>query len=116
MVRKSIESSYIGKCDIVEYANIITEDKSTNFEEVTVYLEQPCKLSFTSGATSSSNGVANSISQTVKLFIAPEIDIKPGSKIIITQNETISIYKNSGEPLRFNTHQEIMLDLFEGWA
>ena len=54
--------------------------------------------------------------QTIKLYIYPDINIKNGSKIIVTQNGKKQEYKNSGEPARYETHQEIMLELFKGWA
>jgi hypothetical protein len=49
-------------------------------------------------------------------LIAPEIHVKPGSKLTITQNGVTTEYKNSGEPALFDTHQEIILELFKGWS
>lgn len=56
------------------------------------------------------------VSQSVKLFISPDIVIKAGSKIIVTQHGRTTEYSNSGVPAVYPTHQEIMLTLFEGWA
>lgn len=52
----------------------------------------------------------------LRLFLAPEIKVAPGSKITITQNGVVGEYKNSGVPAMYDTHQEIMLELFKGWA
>lgn len=56
------------------------------------------------------------ISQGTKLFTVPEIQIKPGSKIIVTQNGVTTVYSSSGVPAVYPTHQEVILELFEGWA
>lgn len=116
MVRKSIELGYIGTCNIIEYKKVLSEDMSTNFEEVITFEDIPCKLSFSNSTTTNDTGTASSITQSVKLFIAPEVEIKPNSKIIVTQNDVVETYANSGEPLVFSTHKEIMLNIFREWA
>ena len=87
----------------------------TNFQEVTVLEDQPCKLSFETLTSSTGDPVAT-VSQSVKLFISPDVVIKAGSKIIVTQHGRTTEYSNSGVPAVYPTHQEIMLTLFEGWA
>ena len=59
---------------------------------------------------------AAKLTQGTKLFIAPEIKIKPGSKIIVEQNGTTTEYSASGEPAVYFSHSEYMLELFKGWA
>ena len=56
------------------------------------------------------------LTQIVKLIISPDVNINPGSKIIVTNNGKITEYKNSGVPATYSNHQEIMLELFDGWA
>lgn len=51
-----------------------------------------------------------------KLFISPDVAIKAGSKIIVTQHGRTTEYSNSGVPAVYPTHQEIMLTLFNGGA
>lgn len=115
--RQAIESMYTDKCDIIERqerTDPIT--KKTSFQEVTVISEQPCKLSFGSVPVTS-NGDAAEMVQTVKLFISPDISIKPGSKIVVTKPEQLPVaYSNSGKPATFTNHQEITLELFERWS
>lgn len=115
-VRKAIESHYIGICTITEYQKVKKDNKSTGFQDVIVSENQPCKLSFSSIKSTSQTETAAMIVQTAKVLIAPEIQVKPGSKISITQNGVITEYKNSGEPALFDTHQEIILELFKGWS
>ena len=115
-VRKAIESLYTGRCNIFEYKKIQKANRATSFEEVKIIDNEPCKLSFQVISDADSNEVASSLTQKIKLFISPEIKINPGSKIVIEQNNTIFEYKNSGEPAIYETHQEIILDLFKGWS
>ena len=116
-VRKAIESLYIGSCTVSEYQKVIKPNKSTGFKEVVVLENQPCRASFENiNATNSTDNLASSVVQIITLFIAPELEIKPGSKITVNQNSTVKSYKLSGEPALYDTHQEIVLELFDDWA
>ena len=115
--REAIESLYDGKCTITEHQKIKKEDKSTGFQDVVVLESEPCRLSFkTINNTSQTNTAASAVVQITKVFLAPEIQVKPGSKLTITQNGVTAEYKSSGEPAFYATHQEIVLELFKGWA
>ena len=115
--RKAIESLYNGTCTITEYKKIQKANKSTGFSEVVVVENQPCRLSFktVNSATQTESG-ASALTQTVKVFLAPEINVKPGSKLSITQNQVVTDYQSSGQPAHYSTHQEIILELFKGWS
>ena len=116
-VRQVIETLYTGKCTITEHQKVKNENKSTGFAEVVVLTDEPCRLSFnTINSTSQTDTSASAVVQTVKVFLAPEIQVKPGSKLTITQNGVTTDYKSSGEPAFYSTHQEIVLELFKGWA
>lgn len=115
-VRKAIESMYIGTCMITEHQKVKKGNKSTGFQDVVVLENQPCKLSFEKITNTNPTETATLLVQTVKVLIVPEIQIKPGSKLTITQNGVTTDFKNSGEPAMFGTHQEIILELFKGWS
>lgn len=115
--RKAIESLYIGTCTISEYQevrDIVT--KITKHQPVDVFVNQPCKLSFERINSVNQTEAAAMVTQAAKLFIAPEIVIKPGSKITVTQNGVTTEYQKSGEPAVYSSHQEVMLELFKGWS
>lgn len=115
--RKAFESIYDGTCDVIEHQKYQKPNKSTAFREVTVLENEPCRLSFkTIGSTTSTENTASAVMQTTTLFISPDVVIEPGSKIVVTQNGKTVAYKQSGEPALYNTHQEIILELFERWA
>ena len=69
---------------------------------------------FRSAAVGSDTGAA--VTQGVKLFIAPEAEVKSGSKITVTQNGVTTEYSASGEAAVYESHKEIMLELWKGWA
>lgn len=115
-VRKAIESMYIGTCTITEHQKVKKENKSTGFQDVVVLENQLCKLSFEKITNTNPTETAALLVQTAKVLITPEIQIKPGSKLTITQNGVTTEFKNSGEPAMFGTHQEIILELFKGWS
>ena len=115
--RKALESLYDGTCTITEHNKVKKENKSTGFVESVVVENQPCRISFkTINNTTSTETGASALVSVVKLFIAPEIKMKPGSKITVTQNNVTTEYQNSGVPACYNTHQEIILELFKGWS
>ena len=117
--RKAIESMYESTCTIQEYQRIkdlVT--KQTNKQVVTVLEDQDCNISYQNVKNANSTDSATIITQVIKLIIAPEVIIKPGSKLIITdkRNNNVSEYKNSGVPAVYSSHQEIVLELFKVWA
>lgn len=116
VVRKAIEMTYDGKCTITEHQKVQKPSKSTGFQDVIVLTDQPCKLSFSKITNTSQGETAAMVIQTAKVLLAPEIQIKTGSKLTITQNGVTTEYKSSGEPARYATHQEIVLELFKGWS
>ena len=116
VVRKAIEMTYIGTCTITEHQKVKKENKSTGFSDVVVLENQPCKLSYEKVTNNNQTESAAALIQTAKLFIAPEIQVKPGSKLTISQNGRTIDFKNSGEPAIYQTHQEIVLELFKGWS
>lgn len=116
-VRKAIESLYTGLCTITEHRQILDEStKQTKFQDVDIIINQPCRLSFSSINPTINETGASSVSQAVKLFIAPEINIPAGCKITVTQNNNTTAYKQSGEPAVYSSHKEIKLELFVKWA
>lgn len=115
--RKAIESMYEGTCTIIEHQKVKLPNKSTGFKDIVVLEDIPCRLSFkTITNTNQTETGVSAVVQVTKVFIAPEIKVKPGSKLTITQNDVTTEYKSSGQPAIYTTHQEIELELFERWA
>ena len=117
MVRKAIESLYIGKCTITNSQPVFDPvTKRTTFKDVVITENEPCRLSFSSVKEASQTSTVANVSQVVKLFIRPELVIAAGSKITVTQNGRTTNYVASGEPEVHSNHQEIMLALEDNKA
>lgn len=115
--RKAIESTYQGAVMVTEHRKVKDEKtKLTSSEDVVVLENQPCKLSFERSQAAVQSDSAASVAQTTKLFVSPDVSIKAGSKITVTQAGVTTDYTSSGVPAVYPTHQEIMLDLFEDWT
>ena len=116
MVRNALESMYDGVCTIIEHQKVVRPNKTTGFEDVVVVDNQPCRLSFKTVTSANQGETGASLTQTVTLFLSPDIDVKAGSKIVVTQNGKTTEYKSSGESAVHANHQELILELFKGWA
>lgn len=76
-VRQAIESTYDCKCDIIEYkATKNSINKRTEYKEETVLQKQPCRKSYKTISNAKESENENNVTQILKLFIAPEIQIK----------------------------------------
>ena len=115
-VRKAIERSYNGLCTVSTYEEYTKPNGSTAHQETTQHVDLPCQLSFSTSDSTDQYGNASDVSQKTKVFLSPDVVIKAGSKLTVTQNGRTTVYSNSGEPAVYNTHQEIALELFDGWA
>lgn len=112
--RKAIESRYSGLCAITEYA--AAEGDTNNPEPVVAAENIPCRLSFRSAPHTSQTETGNGLAQSVKLFLSPDIEVKPGSQIAVTQNGQSNTYQCAGQPAVYPSHQEVELVLARGWA
>lgn len=114
--REAIEKLYTHTCSIVVKEKIKKPDHSTGFGEKTLFENKACRISFSSISTVNDNSRAALKQQTIKLFIAPDIDIPEGSKIIVSHDGVESTFSKSGVSALYSTHQELNLDIFKGWA
>ena len=113
--RKHMERMYYDTCSVIEYQHV-TEGNLTFVREVQVYTDIPCRISHNRVASAKAvapvnDGLAYAPVALSRLSLSPEINVKPGSKIIVTRNGRATVYKNSGAPSLFQTHQEIALEL-----
>ena len=116
IAKQYIEKLYIDTATVIEYREV--EDEIThisNFQEVIVHENIPCKLSHQS-EKQTGEGVSSGLSLSSYIMLDPDLVINAGSKIVVTRNGVETAYKNSGEPARHINHQKIMLEIFKGWA
>lgn len=115
--RRAVEATYFGTLTVTEMKKEKDEKtKLTKTEPVIVLENQPCKLSFETLKSAVQTDSAASITQITKLFVSPDVSIRAGSKITVTQDDVTTDYTCSGVPAVYPTHQEIVLELFEDYA
>ena len=128
-LKAAVESLYSGRCSVSVSVPAFDEiTKQTTNTETTLFSNQPCRLSFISAPPSdklvsfshnlihSDTPRAHFANQQIKLFIDPALDIPPGSKISVTQNGVTSLFKSSGHPAVYSSHQEIELVRLDEFA
>lgn len=115
--REIIEQTYDGVCCIYVMQSVKDpETKATSQKEV-LYEEQiPCHLSFSGTSPSAESSTVTAVSQTIKLFLSPELVVPPGSRLEVTQQGITENYSQSGKAAVYNSHQEIMLELWKEYA
>ena len=105
---------WTGKCTIYEYQDVIDpETYQTTQKEVPILIDEPCRLSYNHEQATNIQSGAAIVSQSITLFIRPDLVIKPGSVIEITQNGVTEKYKGSGQPAIYSKHQQIVLQIYE---
>ena len=114
--RKSVEQMYTGTCDVWSYEQYTKDNGATGNKEVKLFEQQPCRLSYSSNTSAEPSSTLSDVRQDITLFIAPELAIKPGSKIIVTQAGKTAEYKSSGDPKMYESHQEVALEIAKEWA
>lgn len=128
-LKTAVESLYSGTCTVTATTPTFDEStKQTTNTETTLFTNQPCRLSFISAPPSdklaslshnlihSDTPRAHLADQQIKLFIDPSLSIPPGSKISVTQNGVTSLFKSSGHPAVYSSHQEIELVRLDEFA
>ena len=114
MTNNPLAILWTGKCTIYEYQDVTDpETYQTNHTLVPVVIDEPCRVSYTrETSTVLVNGTAK-VSQLTVLFIRPDLKIKAGSVIEVTQHGRTLKYKGSSEPALYSKHQEVNLELYE---
>ena len=117
--RKALERLWTDRCSV--YVQVGATDPVTHltdFEEMPLLLDQPCKLSFETLASANGDELPV-VSQSVKLFLSPDVAVPAGCKIVVVRPnslERIFTFAQSGEAGVFTNHQEILLVPFRGYA
>ena len=110
--RKALEMLYEDTCTISIYEKK-TDSKThlTSSQPAMICQDQLCKLSFENQPAGSESRAADTVSQSIRLFLSPDLAVPAGCEIAVTHKGLTTAYKNSGKPAIYATHQEINLDL-----
>lgn len=105
---------WVGRATISEYQEVTDPITwQTNHKLVPVVIDEPCRLSHSRESTVDVTGGAPYVTQSIVLFIRPDLVIKEGSVIEITQHGVTNKYKRASKPAIYTNHQEVALDLYE---
>lgn len=114
MVKNPLSILWVGRATISEYQEVTNPDTyQTRHELVPIVTDEPCRLSHSREDTVDVNSGAPYITQSIVLFIRPDLTIKEGSVIEITQNGVTNKYKRASKPAVYTNHQEVALELYE---
>lgn len=117
--RKALERLWKDRCTVYHKVKVKDPDtKLTDFDEKPLLQDQSCKLSFETLSSTDGDPVAT-LTQSVKLFISPDVEIPAGCKIVVTRFNDLErtfTYAKSGEAGVFTNHQEILLEPWKGYA
>lgn len=115
--KNPLSALWTGRCTIYEFQDVTDPfTHQTTQKEVAVLEDEPCRLSYRQEQATNIQSGAAVVSQSIKLFIRPDLVINPGSVIEITQHGATCKYKGSGQPAVYCNHQEIILELYDNEA
>ena len=122
MVGAALRRLWTDRCDI--FVREPVRDSATGrvvFTERRVHADLPCRVSFrlsfeTVSGVREVGDAAVAAGQTVKLFLAPEIEVPAGSKIVLRRGRHEMAFARTGVPAIFTGHQEVRMERFERWA
>jgi hypothetical protein len=107
---KVVESLYDSSCTIIregdKHKDPVTKESKNR--KITICENQSCRVSRQSLSKNNQTDTVNKISYEIKLFIAPELEIKQGD-IVEVINKGVSTKYTAGEGFPYNTHQEVIL-------
>lgn len=121
-IRGAVEELYTCRCSVYEREEYKDEAGITRHREISVLQNVPCRISYSTGMLFNKlnsgkediDAVRNK--QYVKIFTAPDILIRPGSKIAVTNEKGEHVYYHSGERAEYMSHNEILVENFKGWS
>lgn len=113
--KKFADIMYTDVCNVYNQQKIKVNNK-TKFESMLVVENEPCRLSYDSPKIAVQTESSATLSNNVKLFISPDIEVVEGSRIEVVREGKTYQFKCSGMPSIYPTHQEIKLELSEVYA
>ena len=114
---RALQKLWTGVCSIyVRETEVNPKNGRDETVEKVLAGRLPCRISFSSIASTQEDNDAALVQQSVKLFLSKDLSIPPGSKIIVMQEGRTAVYAKSGEAAVYRYHQEVPLELFKEYA
>ena len=113
-MKNPLSRLWIGRCTIYEFQTVTNPyTYQSTQKEVPVVIDEPCRVSYNREQATNIQDGAAVISQSITLFIRPDLEVKAGSVIDVTQHGVTTKYKGSSKSALYTNHQEIILELYE---
>ena len=109
LVRRAVERLYDGRATVEEARKEKNAKNITALVWSAVARNVPCRVSYKTLAPAGRSDTVDSIAQAITLFTAPNVDIKPGSRVTVTQRGRTMHFSCSGISAVYDSHQEIPL-------
>lgn len=113
IIKNHVQRLFCGTCNVIEFQS--DNDDINMTKPVKVYENIPCRLCFKS-FPASEQSYAASVSQSVRLLLSPDLNIKPGSEIEVFQNGKLEVFICAGVSSVYISHQEINLKIKKQYA
>lgn len=114
--RPAINSLLTGTCNVKEYQSVTNATTHVTKQQlVTLYKNQPCRLSYVKNPATA-GGDAPGVLLSVKLILPPELEVREGCEIEVTQAGKTETFKAAGAPAMYVNHQEIELERLDKYA
>ncbi|AJA42659.1 hypothetical protein phiCT9441A_47 (endogenous virus) [Clostridium phage phiCT9441A] len=109
--RKAVENLYDSTCNITGGKEKVKDPvtKETKIVPKIKYKDIPCRVSKQSLSKNNQTDTVNEVVYELKLFIAPELEIKQGDTVEVTNQFGNKESYRAGEGFPYNTHQEVIL-------
>lgn len=104
------------RCTVTTKQDTVNSKKRTVQEDVVLFADEPCRLSFNSIQETDETSHAARRVQSAVLLISPDRKIPAGSIITVTHEGVTSTFERSGVAAVYSHHQEIPLVLKKEWA
>lgn len=106
-----------GLCDVYVYKEGVDEATGRTIQKAELTVKgKPCRVSYSTISATAPESEANDVRQVVKLFIAKDVEIPEGSRLVITQEGRTETYRRAGKAAVYSVHQEIVLEHEKEWA
>lgn len=113
----AVKSIWCDRCTVSVIRNKSKDNSAfTRQEPVTLFENEPCRMSHKSVTIASDAENAARMFQQTVLILDNALDIPAGSKITVTHEGVTRHYERSGVPAVYSVHQEVPIALREDWT
>lgn len=111
--REAVENLYDSTFEVYEARETEMPNGSTEIEFVRSGKTGRCRISHFRVTAAKQGELAASVSQSVVMYCAPDVQIKEGSEIEVIKGSIRERYSASGTPSVYDSHQEIPLVIMQ---